>query len=638
MNYMQQPMSNPEEITDPTTAMNMALVVQNVVQNPSVQNVGNQNGLIVVPGIANHNANHNGNDNRKGHLARNCTVTPRRRDVGYLQTSLLIAQKEEVGIQLQAEEFDLMAVEGDLDEIEEVNANCILMANSQQASSSGTQTNKVSVYDSNGSAEVHHSENCYDSDIFNMFTQEEYMEQSRGTVEQSSATVEETHPYFESLYNNLAIEVEKVNSVNHKMKETNVDLTTELAIYKNKEKCFEINQEKYDKLERAAKFVRDIKSLVKEADESLAKHKALEHEIKRLLRAVVSQDNFVIDTSNPQTELDRMKEKLETCIIKKEKEYVVLWNNWYKKCKECKYDKISYDKAYNEMQQKITRLQAQLGDLKGKSMDTQCASDTLDPLSQKLEDENVSLEFQTKLITDSFQEKLHDTLYENATLRAQLFDKVSEQKDTTKGTSANTKFSNQSTMGKPLLQPLRNHSVVRQPNAFQSERPKFSKTQVPPKVVETNDLSKLVTSNSVPTTKESKVMKNDKVITPRMFRINLFMISRKDKFVPINKAGASIRTNLIIVSQPRVITKQDVNSDSNGLSSTRIDNIAKTRRPQPRSNTKNDRVPSASKSSCIKNKEVEVEEHHRNLLLSKNKKHMSSNCNNIKLAIRNDKS
>ncbi|GKC59371.1 retrovirus-related pol polyprotein from transposon TNT 1-94, partial [Tanacetum coccineum] len=69
-----------------------------------------------------------------------------------------------------------------------------------------------------------------------------------------------------------------------------------------------------------------------------------------------------------------------------------------------------------------------------------------------------------------------------------------------------------------------------------------------------------------------------------------------------------------------------------------VDNTAKTRRPQPRSNTKNDRVPSASKSSCNKNKEVEVEEHPRNLLLSKNKKHMSSECNNVKLAIQNDKS
>ncbi|GJX68866.1 hypothetical protein Tco_0304593 [Tanacetum coccineum] len=91
-------------------------------------------------------------------------------------------------------------------------------------------------------------------------------------------------------------------------------------------------------------------------------------------------------------------------------------------------------------------------------------------------------------------------------------------------------------------------------------------------------------------------------------------------------------------SQPHVITKKVVNSDSNGFSSTGVDITTKTRRPQPRSNTKNDRVFSASKSIHIKNKEVEIEEHPRNLLLSKNKKHMSSECNNVKLSIRNDKS
>nr|GEX99220.1 putative ribonuclease H-like domain-containing protein [Tanacetum cinerariifolium]GEX99592.1 putative ribonuclease H-like domain-containing protein [Tanacetum cinerariifolium] len=68
------------------------------------------------------------------------------------------------------------------------------------------------------------------------------------------------------------------------------------------------------------------------------------------------------------------------------------------------------------------------------------------------------------------------------------------------------------------------------------------------------------------------------------------------------------------------------------------DITTKTKRPQPRSNTKNDRVHSTSKSSCIKNKEVEVEDHHRNLLLSNNKERMSSGCNNINLAIWNNKS
>nr|GFC62568.1 hypothetical protein [Tanacetum cinerariifolium] len=122
-------------------------VIPNAVQNPRVQNVGNPNGLMGVQG--------NGNQNQigNGHYARNCTARPRRRDAAYLQTQLLIAQKEEAGIQLQAEEYDLMAAAADLDDIEEVNANCILMANLQQASTSGTQSDSTPVYDTYGSAE-----------------------------------------------------------------------------------------------------------------------------------------------------------------------------------------------------------------------------------------------------------------------------------------------------------------------------------------------------------------------------------------------------------------------------------------------------------------------------------------------------
>ncbi|GKE73137.1 retrovirus-related pol polyprotein from transposon TNT 1-94, partial [Tanacetum coccineum] len=215
-------------------------VVQNAIQNPGVKNVGNQNGLIVVSGIANQNLNGNGNvaaaraegnaigNNGNqircyncrglGHLARNCTVRPRRRDAAYLQTQSLIAQKEEAGIQLQAKEFDLMAAAADLDKIEEVNKNCILMANLQKASALGTQTDKAPVYNSDESAEVHNYDNCYDNEIFNMFTQEEQytellepipephqvqhnnsnvisevssVEQSGGTVDQHPATIEE---------------------------------------------------------------------------------------------------------------------------------------------------------------------------------------------------------------------------------------------------------------------------------------------------------------------------------------------------------------------------------------------------------------------------------------------------------------
>nr|GFC40502.1 hypothetical protein [Tanacetum cinerariifolium] len=158
-----------------------------------------------------------------------------------------------------------MAAATDLGEIEEFNANCILMANLQQASTSGTQTDSTPVYDTDGSAEVH--ENCDDNEIFNMFTQEEQytkllepipeshevpqndnvvisedtsVEQGGKIVEQHPVNFEETRALYESLYQNLEIKVEKVNSVNRKLKETNADLTTELARFKNQERCLKL--------------------------------------------------------------------------------------------------------------------------------------------------------------------------------------------------------------------------------------------------------------------------------------------------------------------------------------------------------------------------------------------------------------
>nr|GEX64378.1 retrovirus-related Pol polyprotein from transposon TNT 1-94 [Tanacetum cinerariifolium] len=134
----------------------------------------------------------------------------------------------------------------DLDEIEEVNVNCILMANLQRASTSGTQTDKAPVYDSDGSAE---------DKIFPI--------------------------------------VNQVGAILHN---------------------FEIQF-----LKEAVKFVRDFKYLTKEDDESPSKHKSLELEIERLLRAVVSQDimtivqsNSVKDTSNLQTDLERVNNTTKT--------------------------------------------------------------------------------------------------------------------------------------------------------------------------------------------------------------------------------------------------------------------------------------------------------------------------------------
>ncbi|GKE12160.1 hypothetical protein Tco_1415711 [Tanacetum coccineum] len=334
-------------------------VVQNAVQNPGVQNFGNQNGLIVVLGIANQIPNGNGNvvaaqaegnangNNGNhircynyrglGHFARNCIVRPRRKVVAYLQTQLLIAQKEEDGIQLQAEEFDLMAAVKDLDETKEVNANYILMANLQQASTSGTQTDKAPVYDSDGSTEVQLYDNCYNNDIFNMFTQEEqYTELLKpipeptkynrmivmlflrflvwnkvgGTIEQHPATIEETRAYFESLYNNLAIEFEKVNTINRKLRETNPGLTTELARYNKQEKCFEISQEKYDKLEGCyQKSVYQEKCLTKKIN---ALYLSFGKQITTLNEEITNLNNQLSKEKSTISSLQEEKKKLKS--------------------------------------------------------------------------------------------------------------------------------------------------------------------------------------------------------------------------------------------------------------------------------------------------------------------------------------
>ncbi|GJX36680.1 hypothetical protein Tco_0248237 [Tanacetum coccineum] len=296
--------------------------------------VRNQNGLIVVPGIANQNLNPNKNGNV---VAVRAEARPRKRDAAFLQTQLLIAQKEEAWIQLQAEEFDFMVAAEDLEEIEEVNANCILMANLQQASTSSTQTDKALVYDSDGSAQVHEYENCYNNEIFNMFTQEEQytellepipephqvqqndsnvisvvsnVEQSGGTVEQHPATAEETRALYDSLYNNLATKVETVNSVNRNLKETNAELTTELARYKNQEKCFEINQEKYDKLERCyQKSVYQEQCLTKKIN---ALHLSSAKTITTLNEEIANLNNQLSKEKSTVSSLQEEKKKLKS--------------------------------------------------------------------------------------------------------------------------------------------------------------------------------------------------------------------------------------------------------------------------------------------------------------------------------------
>nr|GEZ10072.1 hypothetical protein [Tanacetum cinerariifolium] len=204
---------------------------------------------------------------------------------------------------------------------------------------------------------------------------------------------------------------------------------------------------------------------------------------------------------------------------------------------------------------------------------------------------------------------------------------VSKQKDTTKGTSVDTLFCKQSILGKPPSSGSKLYSVT-----------PFLKSSILPKVDKTNALSKLVTSNSAPSTRASKGVQTVIVIAPRIFRNNPSKTSRVDNIFPNKLVKASIRTKPITVSQPHVITKNNVNFKINGFSPKDVKSTTRTRRPLHRNNPKNDMVSSTSKSSRLSNNLEKIEENHRNLQSSSKQKHMSSECNNIKLAILNVKS
>nr|GEY31540.1 hypothetical protein [Tanacetum cinerariifolium] len=99
-------MPNPEDITDPITAMNMALA------------------LMVKAFKLNYSSPTNNNQRISSNL-RNWQIA---------QPGMNMGQDRQM--QMVEEEYDLIAAAADLDKIEELNANCILMANLQQASTS----------------------------------------------------------------------------------------------------------------------------------------------------------------------------------------------------------------------------------------------------------------------------------------------------------------------------------------------------------------------------------------------------------------------------------------------------------------------------------------------------------------------
>nr|GFB36126.1 hypothetical protein [Tanacetum cinerariifolium] len=130
-NYLQQPMQNPEDIMDPTTAMNMALALMAKAFKLNILNSNQQQSENFI----------------KPKEQADCSTGY---EHGSRQTNADGWRVQNVG-----NSNGLMGVQGNgnQNQIGNVNANCILMANLQQASTSGTQSDSTPIYDTDGSRE-----------------------------------------------------------------------------------------------------------------------------------------------------------------------------------------------------------------------------------------------------------------------------------------------------------------------------------------------------------------------------------------------------------------------------------------------------------------------------------------------------
>lgn len=205
----------------------------------------------------------------------------------------------------------------------------------------------------------------------------------------------------------------------------------------------------------------------------------------------------------------------------------------------------------------------------------------------------------------SYERALKNMKEQNDLLRAQL--------ESQKGKGEETKFAKPSTSEKPNVS-----------NTVQ--KPKMSISRFAPKVDEKKNLTKPVTPTPLPKKGENdKIVDKGKAVveTPKVIAPGLFRISPTNASASTSKTNAYKKDNSKESSDAK--KHNNINPNACALPSTGLESTSRSSRLTPRSNTRNNRVSSASTSSC-KNKVKEVEEHPRNLSLC-NKKHDSSECN-----------
>ncbi|GJU07386.1 hypothetical protein Tco_1123816 [Tanacetum coccineum] len=224
--------------------------------------------------------------------------------------------------------------------------------------------------------------------------------------------------------------------------------------------------------------------------------------------------------------------------------------------------------------------------------------------NEHLNKENETLKKHYKDLYDSIKitrsktiEKKTSLLANNADLKAQIQEKVfaiaalKNDLRKLKGNSIDTKFTKTLVLGKPVLQSLRNQSVVRQPNTFKSERPQMSKPWFASQVDMNNNLSRPVTQHYLPKRRESIFAKPDHMIASSEFR-------NSSKNMPRFSSNDMVHNHYLDEAKKKT-QERDRSSKTSVMSFARFQSSADGSKPKPRRNNQTPRSLPVSKSNGL---------------------------------------
>ncbi|GJS01565.1 hypothetical protein Tco_0318073 [Tanacetum coccineum] len=207
--------------------------------------------------------------------------------------------------------------------------------------------------------------------------------------------------------------------------------------------------------------------------------------------------------------------------------------------------------------------------------------------NEHLNKENETLKKHYKDLYDSIKitrsktiEQTTALLANNVDLKAQIQEKVfaiaalKNDLRKLKGNSIDTKFGKTSVLGKLVVQSPRNQSVVRQPNAFKSERPQMSKQRFASQVDVNNNLSKPVTQHYLPKKRESVFEKPDHMIASSKSR-------NSSKNMPRFSSNDMVHNHYLDEAKKKT-QERDRNSKTSMTPSARFQSNADDNKPKPR--------------------------------------------------------